>query len=267
MDYLKYIFYGFIQGLTEFLPISSTAHLKVISLFFGLEDPGSSLSAVIQLGSVLAIFWYFREDFLSFFKSDNEQLFERIFSNRLNKSILLGTSSILFIGAFVKIYVPDFTSSFIRSNSSIGFISIIMAFVMLASEKYSNKGITISNHTFNNSFLIGLSQSLAIIPGVSRSGITISVAMLLGWGRVDAAKFSFLLGIPAITVAALVEFVSSFNSPTIILFKPLLLGLISAFITSLLSLDFLIKYIKLRGLRIFVYYRLFFGMIILSGYL
>ena len=98
MDYLKFIFYGLIQGLTEFIPISSTAHLKVISYFFGIEDPGSSLSAIIQLGSVFAIIWYFRNDIVSFYNASSSNIYESVLSNKLFKSIVIGTLPIIFLG-------------------------------------------------------------------------------------------------------------------------------------------------------------------------
>ena len=128
----------------------------------------------------------------------------------------------------------------------------------------SKKGsINLKNHSYPNSFLIGLSQAFAIIPGVSRSGITISTALVSGWERGDAAKFSFLLGIPSISFAAIVEFVSNFNEFSSFSFYPLIVGLITTFLSSLIAIDFLIKYFSSNGLKIFIIYRVFFGVVIL----
>ena len=261
MNYFKYFFYGIIQGFTEFLPISSSAHLKVLSEFFGLQDPGSSLSAIVQIASVLALLIYFRKDFrtINGISFVNNYLYKR----KIFISILIGSISIIFFGGFIKLIIPHFYETYLRSNILIGVISILTALLMYLSQLIKNKDITLENHSFINSFLIGLAQSFAIIPGVSRSGITISIALLLGWKRVDAAKFSFLLGIPAISLAAFVEIFSAIKSNLFISYGPLLVALISAFITSYISIKFLIRYISLKGLKIFIFYKLFFGLLIL----
>jgi len=261
LNYIKYLFYGIIQGFTEFLPISSSAHLKVLSEFFGLKDPGSSLSAIVQIASVLALLVYFRKDF----RTINGSFFvdNYLYKRKIFISILIGSISIIFLGGFIKFIIPQFYETYLRSNVLIGFISIITALLMYLSELTKNKDTTLENHGFLNSFLIGLAQSFAIIPGVSRSGITITTALLLGWKKVDAAKFSFLLGIPVISLAAFVEIFSSIKGNLFISYGPLLIALISAFITSYISIKFLIRYISLKGLKVFILYKLFFGILIL----
>ena len=241
MNYLKYLFYGIIQGFTEFLPISSSAHLKVLSEFFGLQDPGSSLSAIVQIASVLALLIYFRKDFrtINDISFANNYLYKR----KIFISILIGSISIVLLGGFIKFIIPQFYETYLRSNVLIGVISILTALLMYLSQLTKNKDITLENHSFLNSFLIGLAQSFAIIPGVSRSGITITMALLLGWERVDAAKFSFLLGIPAISLTAMVEIFSSIKGNLFISYGPLFVALVSAFITSYISIKFLIRYI------------------------
>ncbi len=261
MNYLKYLFYGIIQGFTEFLPISSSAHLKVLSEFFGLQDPGSSLSAIIQIASVFAILVFFSKDI----KTINDISFENNYycRNKILISIFIGSISIIFFGIFVKFIIPIFYESYLRSNLLIGIASILTAYLMYLSQLTNNKDISLENHSFFNSFFIGLAQSFAIVPGVSRSGITITMALLLGWKRVDAAKFSFLLGIPAISLAAFVEMFSAIKGNLVIYYGPLLVALISAFITSYISIKFLIRYISMKGLKIFVFYKFLFGLLIL----
>jgi len=263
LDYLKFIFYGIIQGFTEFIPVSSTAHLKIISLLFGINDPGSTLSAIIQIGSVFAIFWYFRKSIFNFKNTNSIKLRYSFFSNRLYKSIIIGTVPIVFIGGIIKLFVPEFSDSFLRSNLSIALVSILMSIIMLFADFSTNKLINLNNHKYRNSLYIGIAQSFAIFPGVSRSGATISMALLSGWNRKDAAKYSFLLGIPSISLAALVEFFSAANQFSTFPFLPLFVGLITTFLSSLLAIDFLIKYVSSNGLRIFIYYRLVFGILIL----
>tara|TARA_Y100001978_G_scaffold11095_1_gene8979 strand:- start:804 stop:1607 length:804 start_codon:yes stop_codon:yes gene_type:complete len=261
LNYLKYLFYGIIQGFTEFLPISSSAHLKVLSELFNLQDPGSSLSAIVQIASIFALLIYFRKDLKTV--NGNSFLNLYFYKNKIFISILIGSISIIFLGGFIKFIIPQFYESYLRSNVLIGVISIMTALLMYLSQLTKNKDISLANHSYLNSFFIGIGQAFAIIPGVSRSGITITIALLLGWKRVDAAKFSFLLGIPAISLAAFVEILSSIKGNLFISYGPLVVALISAFITSYISIKFLIRYISMKGLKIFIYYKLFFGLIIL----
>ena len=263
MEYLKFVLYGLIQGLTEFIPVSSTAHLKVISQFFGIDDPGSSLSAIIQLGSVFALAWYFRNDIFNLKSQSSKKIFDYLIHKKLLRSIFIGTLPIILLGGSIKLFVPYFFDNFFRSNLSIALLSFLMSFFMYLADSSKRGSINIKNHNYLNSFLIGFSQAFAIFPGVSRSGVTISTALMSGWERGDAAKFSFLLGIPAISLAALVEFISSFNELFLLGFFPLIVGLISAFLSSLLAIDFLLKYISSNGLKIFIIYRVIFGVLIL----
>ena len=263
MEYLEFILYGLIQGLTEFIPVSSTAHLKVISLFLGIDDPGASLSASIQLGSVLALAWYFRNDIFNFRNQSSKKFLKYFLHERLVRSILIGSIPIVLLGGFIKLFISTFFENVLRSNLSIALISFLMAFFMYLGERAKRGPINIKNHNYLDSFLIGLFQAIAIFPGVSRSGVTISSALILGWERRDAAKFSFLLGVPAISLAAIVEFIYSFNDFFSLSFLPLLVGIITTFLSSLLAIDFLLKYFSSNGLKIFIIYRVFFGVVIL----
>ena len=242
---------------------SSTAHLKVISLFLGIDDPGASLSATIQLGSVLAIAWYFRNDIFNFRSQSSKKFLEYLLCERLLRSILIGTIPIVLLGGSVKLFTPYFFENFLRSNLSIALVSFVMAIFMYIAEISKKGSINLKNHNYSDSFLIGVSQAFAILPGVSRSGITISTALVTGWERVDAAKFSFILGIPAISIAAIVEFISSFDEFYTFSFFPLLLGLFTTFLSSLFAIDFLLKYFSSNGLKLFIIYRVVFGIAIL----
>ena len=263
MEYLKFVLYGLIQGLTEFVPVSSTAHLKVISHFFGIEDPGSSLSAIIQIGSVLALICYFKNDIFNLRRQFSKNFFEYLFHESLFRSILIGTIPIILFGGTIKLFIPYFFYNFLRSNLSIAVVSFLMAIFMYIADSSKKGSINLKNHNYSDSFLIGLSQAFAIFPGVSRSGVTISTALLSGWERADAAKFSFLLGIPSISLAAIVEFIFSFNEFDSFGFSPLIVGLISTFVSSLFAIDFLLKYFSSNGLKLFIIYRFVFGIVIL----
>ena len=138
-----------------------------------------------------------------------------------------------------------------------------MAVFMYIADSSKKGSINLKNHNYSDSFLIGISQAFAIVPGVSRSGVTISTALVSGWERSDAAKFSFLLGIPAISLAAFVEFISSFNEFNSFSFFSLIVALTTTFVSSLLAIDFLLKYLSSNGLKLFIIYRVLFGFLIL----
>ncbi len=263
MEYIEFILYGLIQGLTEFIPVSSTAHLKVISLLFGIDDPGPSISAIIQIGSILAIFWYFRNDIFKLRIQSSNNYFGYFLDKRLLRSIFIATIPVVLLGGSIKLFLPKFFDDILRSNLSIALFSLLMAIFMYIADNSKRGSKKLKNHNYASSFLIGISQAFAIFPGISRSGVTISTALVSGWERSDAAKFSFLLGIPAISLAAIVELISSFHEYSLYSFPPLIVGLITTFLSSLLAIDFFLKYFSTNGLRIFVVYRVVFSVVIL----
>jgi len=148
LDYLKFVLYGLIQGLTEFIPVSSSAHLKIISLFFGIDDPGISLSAIIQLGSVFALAWYFRNDIFNFRNQSSKKFFEYLLHERLIRSILIGTIPIVLLGGSIKIFIPSFFENVLRSNLSIALVSFLMAIVMYKADTSKKGSKNLKNHNF-----------------------------------------------------------------------------------------------------------------------
>ena len=158
MEYLRFILYGLIQGLTEFIPVSSTAHLKVISLFFGIDDPGPSLSATIQIGSILALVWYFRNDIFKLRDQYPKDIFDSLLHEKLLRSILIGTIPIVFLGGTIKLFFPYFFDEVLRSNLSIAIVSFLMAIFMYLADSSKKSSLNLKNHNFSNSFLIGLSH-------------------------------------------------------------------------------------------------------------
>ena len=176
---------------------------------------------------------------------------------------MIGTIPIILLGVTIKLFVPYFFDKVLRSNLSIALVSFLMAIYMYLADSSKKGSINLKNHNLSNSFLIGLTQALAIFPGISRSGVTISTCLVTGWERGDAAKFSFLLGLPAISFAALFQLISSFDEYSSLSFLPLLVGLITTFLTSLLAIDFLLNYFSTNGLKLFIVYRIVFGIVIL----
>ncbi len=257
------IMLGIIQGLTEFLPISSTAHLKIIPLLFNMADPGAAYSAVIQLGSVLAVLVYFFPDIqklaigsLKAIQTKNLESYEL----RLSASIIFGTIPICIIGLCLKHLLESDTSP-LRATATIAFASIFMGLFLLLAEKLGKRNRMITNLGLKDGILTGFGQCLALIPGCSRSGSTITVALLLNIKRADAARFSFLLGIPAVLLGGLLELKTMIEQPDLTAnISSLIIGFIISAVVSYASIAFLIKYLMKHSTIVFVIYRIIFGI-------
>ncbi len=258
---------GVVQGLTEFLPISSTAHLKVVPVLLGWGDPGVAVTAVIQLGSILAVIAYFRSDLSQVFKGIARALRGGDWGHkdaRLGVAIGLGTVPIVLAGLAIKLFWPGYGASPLRSLASIGIVSIVMALLLALAERIGQRRLQLPGVKPGDGLVVGLAQALAIIPGVSRSGSTLTAALLSGWERSDAARFSFLLGIPAITLAGLVDLKDALKAGATYAPLPLLVGICSAALVSWLAIAWLLEFLKTNSTWPFVVYRLLFGALLLG---
>ena len=271
MEYWQAFVLGIVQGLTEFLPISSTAHLKVVPTIFGWKDAGLSFDAVIQLGSIVAVVSYFWKDLSNITLGTIEAVRHQQYKSqefKLAVAIALGTIPILFGGLLIKIFVPDYDKSPLRSLAAIAIASIVMSSLLALAEIFGQLDKT-EKRSFQrvrviDGILMGLAQTMAIIPGVSRSGSTLTAGLFLGLDRVAATRFSFLLGIPAITIAGLVELISivrkGFGDVGV---GQLAIGLFSSVIFSYLAIAWLLKFFQTHTTWVFVGYRLVFGSLLL----
>ena len=260
------IIIGIVQGLTEFLPISSTAHVKVVPVMLGWGDPGASFTAVIQLGSVAAILWYFWGDLSSVTAKFLRSATRGNYSSpdfRLGLGILIGTVPILAVGLFIKAFVPGYDSSIVRSTGAIAVTSIVMAILLGIAELIGRRKRDFSKLGLNDGVIVGLAQTLALIPGVSRSGSTLTAGLFSGLKRETAARFSFLLGMPAILIAGLASLTDVVGADSRVSLVPLLGGLIAAVVVSYASIVWLIEFLKSHSTWVFVWYRLAFGAVIL----
>lgn len=257
---------GVVQGLTEFLPISSTAHLKVVPVVLGWGDPGVAVTAVIQLGSIAAVLAYFRKDLADVLRGITRACRNGSWSDpqaRLGVAIALGTLPIVFAGLLLKKFVPDYDASPLRSMTSIAIVSIVMALLLALAEVVGQRNRTLSQVMPRDGLLVGLAQALALVPGVSRSGSTLTASLFDGWQRPAAARFSFLLGIPAITLAGLVELKEGLHAPANGGVVPMVVGILTAAVVSWLAIAWLLRYLQNHGTWVFVIYRLCFGLAIL----
>jgi len=257
---------GVVQGLTEFLPISSTAHLKVVPEVLGWGDPGVAFTAVIQLGSIVAVLAYFRRDLQEVFRGIGRAFRQGQWSDpsaRLGVAIALGTVPILLAGLALKILVPDYETSGLRSMASIGVVSIVMALLLALAELIGSRRRLLDQVAPRDGILVGLAQALALVPGVSRSGSTLTASLFDGWQRPAAARFSFLLGIPAITLAGLVELKAALASQVNGGPIPMLVGVVAAGVVSWAAIAWLLRFLQQHTTWVFVAYRLLFGASIL----
>lgn len=262
---------GLVQGLTEFIPISSTAHLKVVPVALGWGDPGVTFSAVIQLGSIVAVVWYFWGDLWHLSRGSWAAIAKRDWQAeefRIALGIALGTIPIAVSGLLLKALVPDLDNAPIRSLTAIALASIVMGLLLGLAERLGRRQRDFEHLNARDGVLMGVAQCLALVPGVSRSGATITAGLLfMNLERVTAARFSFLLGIPAITLAGLVQLKTDvIDAPDLGTAEilPLIIGTVSATIFSYLSIAWLIRFLQTQSTWVFVWYRTLFGLSILA---
>jgi len=267
MSLLRAIILGLVQGLTEFLPISSTAHVKVVPVALGWGDPGVAFTAVIQLGSIAAILGYFWTDLKQVTTQMVQATRQRKFASvefRLGLGIGLGTLPIVVAGLLIKLLIPDFDNSPLRSTAAIAIASIVMALLLAVAEVWGRRRRGFDALDLKDGIGMGFAQALALIPGVSRSGSTLTAGLFMGLERATAARFSFLMGIPAITLAGLVELHSLLTSEVgSVSWGPLLGGLLAAVVSSYGAIYWLIRFLQRHTTWVFVWYRLAFGVVIL----
>jgi undecaprenyl-diphosphatase len=269
MNPFQAIVLGMVQGLTEFLPISSTAHLKVVPVVLGWGDPGVAFTAVIQLGSIAAVLWYFWRDLTQITTGAIKAITRSDYRSndfRIALGIILGTVPIVCFGLLIKAFIPDFDNSPVRSLAAIAVASIGMSLLLGLSEQLGKRKRNFDALSIQDGVWMGLAQALALIPGVSRSGSTLTAGLFAGLERATAARFSFLLGIPAITLAGLVEFKDVLEQGLgSAQFVPLIVGVISAAVFSYAAIAWLLRYLQTKNTWIFVWYRLAFGVAILGA--
>ncbi|WP_025782295.1 undecaprenyl-diphosphate phosphatase [Candidatus Synechococcus spongiarum] len=258
---------GIVQGLTEFLPISSTAHLKAAPVLLGWGDPGVAVTAVLQLGSIGAVIGYFWKDLRQLGLGLLQGLRQRNLNGpeaTLGLAIAVGTVPILVAGLTIRLFFYGaYEASALRSLPWIGVVSIVMAALLALAERLGRRRHNLEQVSITSGWLLGLAQMLALAPGVSRSGSTLTAALLMGWQRVAAARFSFLLGIPAITMAGLAEVKEALTSSSLGGALPLLVGVLSAALSSWLAIAWLLRFLQRHSAWVFVFYRLGFGVLLL----
>jgi len=262
-ELIKAVVLGIIQGATEFIPISSTAHLRVVPALLGWKDIGAAYTAVIQIGTLIATIIYFRNDISLLFDGFQKALKKKNFlannESRIFLLIIVGTIPIGVCGLLFKRFIEGDA----RGLYVISAMLIILAVVLFIAEKVGTRSKRLGEMTIKDGIVIGLAQALALIPGSSRSGVTITAGLFRGLKRDDAARFSFLLSLPAIGLSGFYELYKERN----VLLNENLLDLTVATIVSgvvgYYSIDFLLSYLRTKSNLIFIIYRIALGILIL----
>ncbi|MDJ0624771.1 MAG: undecaprenyl-diphosphatase UppP [Candidatus Caenarcaniphilales bacterium] len=265
---------GIVQGLTEFLPISSSFHLRVVPSALGWPEVGISLSVFLHLGTLVGVLLFFGKDLWSIFLDGWKTLFIPTFSpnkfmTTMAWKIIIGSIPAVFFGFFFHDFFEQVDNNFYITASCL----IIVGLILWVSDTKGLHLKSIDQLTWQNALIIGFAQASALIPGVSRSGATISMARIFNFSREEAARFSFILGVPVIFGAGLLETIKVIKHPSDMEVSMIacLAGFTSAAVVGFLSIKFLLKFLQTYSLAPFVFYRIVLGGIVLfcmyKGYL
>jgi undecaprenyl-diphosphatase len=259
---LQAIVEGVVQGLTEFLPISSTAHLRIVPALLGWDDPGAAFTAVVQLGTMAAVLLYFRTDlwriaraWLGGLRNPEER---RTLDSRLGWYIILGTIPIAVLGLAFK----DPIEHQFRNLYLIGAALIVFGLVMAFIDETSKRTRGIDSLNARDGAFVGFAQALALVPGVSRSGATICAGLLRDLDRAAAARYSFLLSVPAVVLSGLFE-LRHVGGDGAAPAGATILAVLIAFVVGYASIAFLLRYLAHHTLGVFVAYRVIVGTLVI----
>ena len=263
MSAIEAIVLGLVQGLTEFLPISSSGHLRIVPALLGWEDPGAAFTAVIQLGTMAAVLVYFRRDLWAIGSAWVREL-RRPFRElgheaKLGWFIVLGTIPISIFG----VVFSDQIESGARDLYLIGSALILFSFVMLLAERVGSQRRELAEMEVRDGLFVGLAQALALIPGISRSGATISAGLLRGFDRAAAARYSFLLSVPAVVLSGLFELREVGEGESASAAATIIATLV-AFASGYAAIAWLLRYLATHTMGIFIAYRIPLGVLVLA---
>jgi undecaprenyl-diphosphatase len=258
------IILGIVEGLTEFLPVSSTGHLTIASKILGqkIDDPAiTAFTAVIQFGAIAAVVLFLWKDIsryvVAWFRGLRKPEYRGEFDHRMGWYIIVGSLPIGIVGFLAK----DIISGPLRSLWWVAGGLIVWSFVMVAAERLGSKARPLEKVTLTDSIVMGLVQCVALIPGVSRSGATISAGLFRGLDRVASTRLAFLLGIPALVGAAVFELKDALNGTVGAV--PLLIGTVVSFIVGYASVAWLIRFVAKHSTEVFAFYRVLLGVVLL----
>jgi len=247
---IEVLILSIIQGITEFLPVSSSSHLIIVSKYLDFENQNLSLDVSLHIGSFIAVVTYFRKDIFSFVK--NKDLFIKI---------IISSIPVMIVGFLLVKYN---LIEKLRNIEIIGWTTIIFGILLYVSDKYSLDKKIETDFNFKSAIFIGILQILSLIPGVSRSGITISAARILKFNRVDSAKISFLLSIPTLIAVSFFGLKNLITYENVDISNLNLISIFFSFLFSYITIKFFLDYIKNFNLNLFFIYRIILGLVLLT---
>jgi len=258
---LQVVVLAIVQGLTEFLPISSSGHLVLVPVFFGWTDQGLAFDVAVHFGSLLAVLLFFRKDIHDLLRGGAQVRGGNIktIESRMALGIALGTIP----AALAGLIFINWIEANLRSASVVVLTLSGYAILMILVDRLGRRTREMSSIRIKDAVLIGIAQALALIPGTSRSGVTITVAMALGFKRQDAARFSFLLAVPVILLATSFALVGLLRSEDVVAWGQLAIGVLVSAVVAYLSIDFFMRFVGRIGLLPFAIYRLVLAAAIL----
>jgi len=246
---IEILILSLVQGITEFLPISSSAHLVMFSKYLNFDDQSLTIDVSLHIGSFIAVVTYFYKDIINFI--NNKKLFLKIF---------ISSIPVMLVGFFL---VQSNLIEKIRSVEIIGWTTLIFGMLLYISDKFKlNKNIK-NNFNYKSALIIGLFQILSLIPGVSRSGITITAARLLNFKRYDSLKISFLLSVPTLAAVSIYGLKNLISKGDIEISILSIISIILSFLFSFMTIKYFFKYVQKFNMNIFVIYRLILGLILI----
>lgn len=263
MSWLEAVLLGLLQGLTEFLPISSSAHLAIYPQLFGQDDPGASFTAVTQIGTELAVIWYFRKDIARIVWTWLQSLWDPQMRGRLDARmgwyIIVGTIPIAVAG----ILLEDTIQTSFRNLWVIGANLIIFGLLLGVVDRVAANERPIESLTFKHALWYGGAQMLALVPGVSRSGSTITMGLALRYTREAATRYAFLLAIPAVVASAIFQ-IPDVNASAEPGMPKTIVATVVAFVVGYAVIAWLLRYLRTHSYLPFVIYRVALGMLVLG---
>jgi undecaprenyl-diphosphatase len=261
MSTFEAIVLGIVQGLTEFLPISSSGHILIVPALFGWDDPGTAFTAVIQLGTMAAVLLYFRQDLWNiastWLRSLRDPELRSHRDARMGWYLIIATIPISIFGVAFKGSIENGA----RDLYLVGSMLIVFGIVLGLADEAAKRDRTIDDVTTRDGLAIGFAQALALIPGVSRSGATISAGLFLGFDRAAAARFSFLLSVPAVVLSGLYELKDAGTGGAST--AAVVIATLASFAVGYAAIAWLLRYLATHSLRVFVVYRLIVGAAVL----
>ena len=263
VTWFEAVILGIVQGMTEFLPISSTAHILIVSQIFGWKDPGAAFSAVTQIGTEIAVLVYFRSDIArilqTWFTSLRDTSLRSHMDARMGWYIIIGTIPISLLG----LVFSDQIETAARNLWLVASMLIVFGVILGVADALGSRKHDLTELNRRDGLLFGIGQAFALIPGVSRSGATISTGLALGYTRESAARYAFLLAIPAVLASGFYE-LTKIGKDTTAAWGPTLLATVIAFFVGIAVISWLLKYVTTHTYKPFVLYRIVLGFVLMA---